>query len=80
VAANVGGEIFRWSAEQGFVDLGAGYFLNSSVGISADGSTIAATIVGRRFDHPRPMLAEATADEPESCQGLRDGRQLGQRL
>jgi probable HAF family extracellular repeat protein len=46
VAANVGGEIFRWTAEQGFVDLGAGYFLNSSVGISADGSTIAATIVG----------------------------------
>jgi hypothetical protein len=46
VAANVGGEIFRWTSDQGFVDLGAGDFLNSSVGISADGSTIAATIVG----------------------------------
>ena len=46
VAANVGGEIFRWTAEQGFVDLGAGDFLNSSIGISADGSSIAATIVG----------------------------------
>lgn len=46
VAANVGGEIFRWTADQGFVDLAAGDFLNSSIGISADGSTIAATIVG----------------------------------
>jgi uncharacterized membrane protein len=46
VAANVGGEIFRWTADQGFVDLGAGYFLDSSIGISADGSTITATIVG----------------------------------
>ena len=46
VAANVGGEIFRWTAEQGFVDLGAGDFLTSSIGISADGSTIAATILG----------------------------------
>ena len=46
LAANVGGEIFRWTAEQGFVDLGAGDFLNSSIGISADGSTIAGTIVG----------------------------------
>ncbi|HWZ83723.1 MAG TPA: hypothetical protein VNW47_13920 [Terriglobales bacterium] len=46
IAANVGGEIFRWTATQGFVDLGAGDFLNSSIGISADGSTIAATIVG----------------------------------
>ena len=46
LAANVGGEIFRWTASQGFVDLGAGDFLNSSIGISADGSTIAATILG----------------------------------
>jgi probable HAF family extracellular repeat protein len=46
LGANVGGEIFRWTAEQGFVDLGAGDFLNSSIGISADGSTIAATILG----------------------------------
>jgi len=46
LAANVGGEIYRWTAEQGFVDLGAGYFLDSSIGISADGSTITGTIVG----------------------------------
>ena len=46
VAANVGGEIYRWTESDGFVDLGAGDFLNSSIGISADGSTIAATIVG----------------------------------
>jgi uncharacterized membrane protein len=47
IAANIGGEIFRWTAAQGFVDLGAGYFLDSSIGISADGSTITATIVGQ---------------------------------
>jgi probable HAF family extracellular repeat protein len=46
VAANVGGEIFRWTADQGFVDLGAGYFLSSSIGISADGTTITGTIIG----------------------------------
>ena len=46
LAANVGGEIYRWTAADGFVDLGAGYFLDSSIGISADGSTITGTIVG----------------------------------
>ena len=46
MAANVGGEIYRWTAADGFVDLGAGDPLNASVGISADGTTIAATIMG----------------------------------
>ena len=46
LAANVGGEIFRWTAADGYVDLGAGDPLNSSIGISADGTTITATIIG----------------------------------
>lgn len=46
LAANVSGEIYRWTAAQGFVDLGAGDPLNSSIGISADGTTIASTIIG----------------------------------
>jgi uncharacterized membrane protein len=40
MAANFGGEIFRWTADDGFVDLGLGDILNSSIGISADGNTI----------------------------------------
>lgn len=40
MAANIGGEIFRWTAEDGFVDLGLGDIFNSSIGISADGNTI----------------------------------------
>jgi uncharacterized membrane protein len=46
LAANVGGEIFRWTPDQGFVDLGASDPLSTSIGISADGSTIATTIAG----------------------------------
>lgn len=46
MAANYGGEIFRWTAADGFVDLGMGDFLNSSIGISADGTTIIAGRVG----------------------------------
>jgi len=46
MAANLGGEIYRWTSGQGFVDLGAGDPLNTTIGISADGSTITATILG----------------------------------
>ena len=46
MAANYGGEIFRWTQADGFVDLGMGDFLNSSVGISADGTTIVTGHVG----------------------------------
>jgi uncharacterized membrane protein len=42
MAANYGGEIYRWTRSGGFVDLGTGDFLNSSIAISADGSTIVA--------------------------------------
>src|SRR5882672_10521288 len=46
MAANYGGEIFRWTATDGFVDLGMGDFLNSSIGISGDGLSIVAGRVG----------------------------------
>jgi probable HAF family extracellular repeat protein len=40
MAANYGGEIYRWTAAGGFQDLGPGDFYSSSIGISRDGSTI----------------------------------------
>ncbi len=46
MAANIGGEIFRWTAAGGFVDLGLGDTFNSSIGISADGNTIVAGRTG----------------------------------
>lgn len=42
MAANYGGEIYRWTRPEGFVDLGTGDLYNSSIAISADGSTIVA--------------------------------------
>jgi hypothetical protein len=46
MAANYGGELFCWSRAGGFVDLGTGDRFNSSMGISADGSTIVAGLAG----------------------------------
>lgn len=46
MAANLGGEIYRWTRIDGFVDLGPGDPFNSSIGISGDGSTITTGIVG----------------------------------
>lgn len=40
MAANYGGEIYRWTAAGGFQDLGPGDAFSSSIGISRDGSTI----------------------------------------
>ncbi len=40
MAANYGGEIFRWTAATGFVDLGPGDYFSSAIGISRDGSAI----------------------------------------
>ena len=40
MAANYGGEIYRWTAAGGFQDLGPGDPYSSSIGISRDGSTI----------------------------------------
>ena len=46
MAANLGGEIFRWTPAGGYVDLGLGDTFNSSIGISADGNTIVTGRVG----------------------------------
>ncbi len=46
MAANYGGELFRWTSAGGFVDLGPGDPFNSSIGISRDGSTIISGRVG----------------------------------
>jgi uncharacterized membrane protein len=46
MAANYGGEIYRWTAATGFQDLGPGDSFNSSIGISQDGSTIISGYVG----------------------------------
>jgi uncharacterized membrane protein len=46
MAANYGGEIYRWTAAGGFQDLGPGDVFDSSIGISRDGSTIISGHVG----------------------------------
>ena len=55
MAANVGGEIFRWTAADGFVDLGLGDTFSSSIGISADGNTIVAGMIGPD-GYPNPAM------------------------
>src|SRR5579863_268289 len=40
MAANYGGEIYRWTAAAGFKYLGTGDPFDSSIGISRDGSTV----------------------------------------
>jgi uncharacterized membrane protein len=60
MAANIGGEIFRWTGASGFVDLGAGDELNSSIGISADGRTIVAGRVGADGNTSPAMWQQAT--------------------
>lgn len=53
MAANYGGEIYRWSALTGFQDLGPGDPYASSIGISGDGSTIISGSIGSDgFSHP----------------------------
>jgi uncharacterized membrane protein len=46
MAANYGGEIYRWTAKDGFKDLGPGDPYSSSIGISADGTTIISGSIG----------------------------------
>jgi probable HAF family extracellular repeat protein len=46
MAANYGGEIYRWTAAGGFEDLGLGDTYSSSIGISRDGSTIISGYIG----------------------------------
>ena len=60
MAANFGGEIFRWTAATGFVDLGLGDIFNSSIGISADGKTIVSGRLGLDGNSNPAMWQEAT--------------------
>src|SRR3984893_18983226 len=46
MAANYGGEIYRWTATSGFQDLGPGDSYSSSIGISRDGSAIISGYLG----------------------------------
>ena len=59
MAANYGGEIFRWTAAGGFQDLGPGDPYSSSIGISQDGSTIISGYIGSD-GFSRPALWNAT--------------------
>ena len=60
MAANIGGEIFRWTADGGFVDLGLGDIFNSSIGISADGNTIVTGRTGPDGNSNPAMWQQAT--------------------
>lgn len=60
MAMNLGGEVFRWTASTGFVDLGFGDAFNSSVGISADGNTIVTGHVGPDGNTNPAMWQQAT--------------------
>src|ERR1700743_2046167 len=60
MAANYGGEIFRWTSAGGFVDLGQGDPLNSSIGISSDGNTIIAGRVGPDGNTNSALWQQAT--------------------
>jgi probable HAF family extracellular repeat protein len=63
MAANYGGEIYRWTAAGGFQDLGPGDPLNSSIGISRDGSTIISGHVGSDgFTSPALWNANGVVD------------------
>ena len=55
MAANYGGEIYRWTAAGGFQDLGPGDPYSSSIGISRDGSTIISGYIGSD-GYSRPAL------------------------
>jgi uncharacterized membrane protein len=63
MAANYGGEIYRWTAAGGFQDLGPGDPYSSSIGISRDGSTIISGHVGLRgFTSPHIWNASGLVD------------------
>jgi len=60
MAANFGGEIYRWTSSTGFVDLGLGDIFNSSIGISADGNTIVSGRIGPDGNTSPAMWQQAT--------------------
>jgi uncharacterized membrane protein len=59
MAANYGGEIYRWTAAGGFQDLGPGDPYSSSIGISRDGSTIISGHIGADIAFTSPALWNA---------------------
>ena len=60
IAANYGGEIFRWTPTGGFVDLGPADPFSSSIGISSDGTTIVAGRLGSDGNTSPAMWQQAT--------------------
>jgi probable HAF family extracellular repeat protein len=63
MAANYGGEIYRWTAAGGFQDLGPGDPYSSSIGISRDGSTIISGYIGSDgFSRPALWNASGLVD------------------
>jgi uncharacterized membrane protein len=63
MAANYGGEIYRWTAANGFQDLGPGDPYSSSIGISRDGSTIISGYIGADgFSRPALWNASGLVD------------------
>jgi probable HAF family extracellular repeat protein len=60
MAANFGGEIFRWTPGTAFVDLGPGDEFNASIGISADGETIVAGRMGADGNSNPAIWQQAT--------------------
>ncbi|MGH9494863.1 MAG: hypothetical protein ACRD3B_07700, partial [Candidatus Sulfotelmatobacter sp.] len=60
MAINLGGDIARWTATDGFLHLGQGDIFSSSIGISADGNTIVAGRVGPDGDTNPAMWQKAT--------------------
>src|SRR5579862_667495 len=63
MAANYGGEIYRWTAAGGFQDLGPGDTNSSSIGISRDGSTIISGYIGSDgFSRPAIWNASGLVD------------------
>jgi hypothetical protein len=59
MAANYGGEIFRWTASSGFQDLGPGDSYSSSIGISRDGSAVISGYIGAD-GYSRPAIWKST--------------------
>jgi hypothetical protein len=59
IAANAGGHYYRWTAADGYTDLGPGHALASTVGISADGQAVCGTIVDAD-GHRRPAIWRAS--------------------
>src|SRR5580693_2902066 len=60
MAANYGGEIYRWTPNGGFVDLGPGDPNSSSIAISHDGSTIVSSLLGSNHAGTPGLWKQAT--------------------